>query len=376
MRAKPQKRVAMLILNYYPLVGGAEQQLASIAPLLQARGVDVQVLTRRYGDLVVFENVQGIPVYRLPAYGPKAIASICFTIAALVKLYQLRPDVIHAYSLFSPTTIAVLAHRIFGTPVVVKLLRGGHRGDIERMNSKTLGLFRLWLFGQTVAAFLTISQEITTELQAAHIPTERCIFLPNGVDIDRFQPTLLADRPSRRTDLGLAAGPTAVFTGRFVPEKQLAHLVDCWPTIRALIPDAQLVLVGDGPEKPNLQHQAGPGIRFVGPVDDVAPYLQAADVFVLPSRTEGLSNALLEAMASGLAVVTTAVGGNIDLVEQGQRGWLIEPDDQKSLCWALIALLSNPQLCAYFGQQARSHVVQHYALPVIADQLRDIYDRL
>ena len=104
-------RVAMVILEYAPLTGGAQRQLAAVAPLLAQRGVEIHVLTRRTRGLAAREEIGGVPVHRLAAPGPKAIASLCFTANAIARLAALRPDVVHAYSLFSPATIAALARR-------------------------------------------------------------------------------------------------------------------------------------------------------------------------------------------------------------------------------------------------------------------------
>lgn len=116
-------RVAMIIQGYYPRLGGAERQLGAIAPRLQAMGVNIQVLTRRYPGLKSREDVAGIPVHRLPVPGPKPLASLAFTMSALLLLRKLRPDIIHAHELFSPATTAVAARRLLGIPVVVKILR-------------------------------------------------------------------------------------------------------------------------------------------------------------------------------------------------------------------------------------------------------------
>jgi hypothetical protein len=121
----------MIIQAYYPHVGGAEQQLMALVPLLQARGVEINILTRRYPGLNSFEIIGGAPVHRLPIPGPKAVASTIFTLSALPLLARLRPHLIHAHELLSPTTTAVAAKRLFGIPVVAKVLRGGTLGDID-----------------------------------------------------------------------------------------------------------------------------------------------------------------------------------------------------------------------------------------------------
>src|SRR5687767_1062493 len=111
---KTAPRIAMIIHDFLPRVGGAERQLAAIAPLLQRRGFEVHILTRLYPGLPRLENMQDVIVHRLPAPGPKPIASLFFTINIVNMLRRLKPNIVHSYSLLSPTTGAVASKRLFG----------------------------------------------------------------------------------------------------------------------------------------------------------------------------------------------------------------------------------------------------------------------
>ncbi|MBI3243732.1 MAG: glycosyltransferase family 4 protein [Chloroflexi bacterium] len=373
MNTNQALRVAMIIQGYHPLVGGAERQLAAVAPLLQARGVDVHILTRRYPGLAAFEMIGGVPVHRLPIPGPKAVASAVFTLAALPLLWRLRPHVIHAYSLFSPATTAVTAKRLLGAPVVVKVLRGGALGDVIRLQQKSSGEGRMALFRKQVDAFVVISQEIDAELAAAGVPPERRVFLPNGVDIGHFAP---ADKQALRSKLGLPGAPIVVFAGRLAAEKRVDQLLALWPAARAAHAGATLLIIGTGEQELALKRAAGEGVQFVGQVDDVAPYLKAADLFVLPSSTEGLSNAMLEAMATGLPVVATSVGGTTDLITPGENGLLVPPDSPPALQEALLTLLADEARRTEMGRRGREQVLGDYALPAVAGRLRNLYNQL
>lgn len=369
-------RVVMLILDYYPRVGGAQQQLALQAPLLQNQGVDVTVLTRRFPGLAAQETIAGVPVIRLPAPPPKPLAAMLFSLSALWHLYRLQPDIIHAYSFLSPLTTAVIAHRLWNIPVVAKVLRGGVLGDIVRVQNKLLGLHRLVAYKKHTSTFITISQEIDAELAEIGIPSAQRTFIPNGVDIHRFSPLPPPQKTALRTKLQLPDGPLVLFTGRLVPEKRLEQLLAIWPAVRAQHPTARLLLLGAGPLENELRQQAGPGVIFGGRVDDVAPYLQTADLFVLPSVSEGLSNALLEAMAAGLPVVATAVGGAPDVIVHRESGWLITPDNPQELETAVLTLLAAPSARTQLGMAARAKIVQDFALDQVAHRLKQLYDRV
>ncbi|QTA88363.1 glycosyltransferase family 4 protein [Desulfonema magnum] len=372
-------RVVMISHGYYPRVGGAERQLAALTPLLRDQGVDVHVITRRDPGLVAFERVHGIPVYRLPVPGPKVTASLSFTLGALYLLGRLRPDIVHTHGLISPATTALAAKHLFGTPVVAKILGGGGKaglGDIERLRRGVLGKQRLEKFRRHFDMFLAITREIDTELALSGVPGSRRVLIPNGVDTTRFSPLSAQDREELRRELNLTGTPVVIFTGRLSPEKQIPHLLTLWPGVRQICPNALLLVAGDGPERAGLEQMAGPGVSFLGSVEDVSPYLQAGDIFVLPSAAEGLSNALLEAMAAGLPAIATDVGGASDVITHNENGWLVPPHDISALENAVITLSRDPESRVRLGYHAREHIRRNYALPMIAKRLRKLYEQI
>jgi len=374
---KESIRVAMIIQDYLPLGGGAERQLAALAPLLKEQQVEIHILTRRYSGLLPYELVDGVPVHRLPIIKPRSfLASLMFTLTAQPLLKRLQPDLVHAHGLLSPATVAVAAKRRLGTPVVAKVLRGGSFGDLDRLKRKPFGRRRIRLFRQQIDAFVTISQEIDEELSTVGVSPEQRFFIPNGVDLKRFYPVSLPEKQALRTALGLPGGPIVIYTGRLETEKRIDQLVKIWPSIRITQPDARLLILGTGTEEARLKQMAGDGVLFLGRVDNVADYLQTSDIFVLPSATEGLSNALLEAMASGLPAIATAVGGAPDLIDHCHNGWLISPDKPAELQEALLTLLNDAAFRNNFGRQGHRKVVENYALPATARQLRALYDQL
>lgn len=300
-----------------------------------------------------------------------------YTLAALRLLRQLRPDVIHAHELLSPATTAVAAKQRFGSPIVAKVLRGGTLGDLAKLHNKPLGARRIASLRQHMDAFITTSHEIDAELEAFSIDLSRRIYIPNGVDTDRFAPVTRADKQALRQPLNLLPdSPVVLFMGRLAAEKRVDNLLAIWPTIRHAHPHAELFIIGTGDEESKLRATAGLGVKFMGAIDDVAPYLQMADVFVLPSATEGLSNAMLEALATGLPVIATQVGGAPDIITDGINGSLIPPDDRSRLQDALSKLLGDATRRATFGSRGRAFIQQHYALPVTAQRLRTLYDQV
>jgi glycosyltransferase involved in cell wall biosynthesis len=370
-------RVAMLIQAYLPRFGGAERQLAALLPLLQQRDVEAFVLTRRYAGLSAFEMINGTPVYRLPIVGPKPMAALTYIAAAEMHIARLRPDVIHAHELLSPASAAQLAHRVWGIPVVAKVLGGGKNGDIDKLRRRPFGKQRLAGLRRQIDTFITVSGEINNELIQIGVPTERRLFISNGVDTNRFSPILPEQKLLLRKKLGLPdKAPIATFSGRLVPGKHVDRLLAAWRNLQKDFPQALLLVIGSGEEESSLRQMSGENVQFVGQVEDVASYLQSSDFFVLPSAAEGLSNALLEALSVGLPCIATAVGGTPDVIVDGVNGLLITPDNADELRSALLKFLSDGSTRQRMGVQARETIQARYSLESTADQLASLYIRL
>jgi len=372
-------RVAMLIQKYYPHVGGAEMQIQRLAPRLQARGFEVCVVTRHEKGLSRFEIIDGVPVYRLACPGPKPLAAMFYIWSAIGLLSRLRPDVIHAHEILSPASAALLAKRLYGWPVIVKILRGGIRGDIYKLKRSPLGIQRFRVLSRGVDSFVVISREIDRELSALGVPSEKRAFITNGVDTEIFAPVPDSQKEPLRAKLSLPPeGVLVVYLGRLTAEKRVDHLLRVWPDVRLAFPQSELLIVGTGPEEARLRAQSMsiPGVQFTGPVNDALSYLQAADLFVLPSATEGLSNSLLEALSVGLPVLATSVGGTPDVILHGVNGYLIPPDDLIALKTGLMDLLSDAVLRARLGSKGRQCALADFSLDSVAMRLTALYHSL
>jgi glycosyltransferase involved in cell wall biosynthesis len=370
-------RVWMLMQSFYPRIGGAESNLQALIPELRRRGIDVAVVTRRYPGMSARAAYAGAPVFRLPIVGGRVAASLGFSLTALAMLsrHSGQVDLIHAHELLSPTTTAVLARRLFRRPVVAHVLRGGQLGDLAVLRAGRLGPLRWSIFGRDVDAFIAVSAETRAELRAAGVGEDRIALIPYGVDLGRFRPPTPEERRATRQQFGVGEAPVAAYVGRLEPEKRLDVLLDAWPTVRARLPEAVLLVAGDGSCHDTLVATQVDGVRFLGPTHDPVACLQAADCFVLPSETEGLPNALLEAMAAGLPCVTTAIGGSSEAVRDGLEGWLVEPGDVASLADALAEALSREHRSS-LGVAARARASALYSLESNADRLANLYRQL
>lgn len=370
-------RVVMVIQKYYPFVGGAERQLQQLSARLKARGVEVSVLTRRYENLPSFEMVDGVPVYRLPAPGPKPLAAAAFIVSALWRIRQIRPDIIHAHELLSPATVVLYGKRLFGGHAVAKVLSGGDRGDIHKIVTRFGGSARIRTLRENLDGFIAVSHEVEAELEGIGIPAEKRFYIPNGVDMKRFSPIPAEDKARLRADLGLgSASPIVIYVGRLHPLKRVDLLLDAWPAVRAEHPNARLLVIGTGPEETALRQRGAEGVDFLGQKEDVIPYLRAADAYVLPSAREGLSNSLLEALATGLPAIATAVSGTPDVIRHEQEGLLIPANDGSALQSALLRLLGDASLRARLGAQGRTQIEAHYSMDAAVERVMELYEDL
>jgi L-malate glycosyltransferase len=198
--------------------------------------------------------------------------------------------------------------------------------------------------------------------------------MTSGVDTEQFHPG-----PSA-VEAELLPGPRVMFSGRLHPQKNLPLLLSAWTEIAGRTA-ANLILIGPGPDRRPLIELAGSlgiadRVQFVGAVANPADYLRAADVFVLPSVAEGMSNSLLEAMATALPCVVSGIGGNTDLVADGQTGRLVSTANAEAWSRTLLEVLEDPAEMRRYGEAAHRRIDEQFALNIVVDRYLELYRRL
>jgi glycosyltransferase involved in cell wall biosynthesis len=373
-------RILMVSTYFHPIVSGAERQALALALALRERGHAVAVATCRFTGLAPFETVEGIPVHRVIrplGSGAAYAATYLGSLLPFLVAHRSDFDLLHAHLLLLDAFAGGLVRVGFRTPVVAKAACGGTFGDVSRLRRIPMrSVFRIGL--RRIDRIVATSEQVRSELLDYGFPPSRVARIPNGVDTGRFAPR--HGRSELKTHLA-PEGPLAVFVGRLDVQKGLECLLRAWARVRAEHPRARLVLIGEGPQAHALQELAGAlGVQdevlFAGAQRDVRPYLQAADVFVLPSLAEGMSNALLEAMACGVPCVTTRVGGNVDLVTDGETGLLVDPGQEEPLARALLTLLDDPEGAQRLGEAARRRIEQGYTMEAVTERYLALYEEL
>jgi sugar transferase (PEP-CTERM/EpsH1 system associated) len=289
------------------------------------------------------------------------------------QLRRLAPDIVHSRNW--ATFDAVLAARLAGVSVVIHGEHGRDISDPDGLHARRNRIRRLC--GPLVRRFVAVSQDLHRWLvEHVRIPARKVVQICNGVDTERFAPgTGGHDRSS------IGRGPDQPILGtvaRLDPVKDQATLIRAFALTLREHPRATLVIVGDGPCRADLQRLTAtlglePHVRFLGERQDVAELLRSMDLFVLPSIAEGISNTVLEAMATGLPIVATRVGGNRELIEEGVNGCLVPKGDHVALASALGAYLGDDTLRMLHAKSSRQRAVEVFNLDHMRQAYRDLY---
>jgi sugar transferase (PEP-CTERM/EpsH1 system associated) len=287
-------------------------------------------------------------------------------------LRALRPAVVHSRNW--PAFDAVLAARLARVHYVVHGEHGRDATDPQGRNRRRNLLRRL--SNAFISRFVTVSEDLRRWLVGrVGIPARKVVTIPNGVDTVRFAPR---DKATARTALGLPPERRVVGTvGRLDPVKDQAGLVRAFASLTEAGAETLLVIAGDGPCRGSLQalieaEGLGRRVHLLGQRDDVPQVLAAMDVFVLSSLAEGMSNTILEAMATGLPIVATRVGGTPELVQDDVDGLLVPARNPPALAGALARYLGDPELRIAHGRAARRRALDAFSL----DRMRATYEAL
>lgn len=295
---------------------------------------------------------------------------------------RLSPRIVHSRNLSGLD--ALVPAKLAGVKRCIHSEHGFDVDNLDGRNVKTTLLRRL--HSPLIDRYVTVSRDLERFLiEHIGIRAERIEQIYNGVDTERFLPSAF-----KRVDLLPEAfrDPALMIigtVGRAQPIKSQATLLHALAAARAQQPQAaqamRIVVFGEGPELPALQVLActlglGDQVWFPGATQDVPAAMHSMDVFVLPSLNEGISNTILEAMASGLPVLATAVGGNVELVAGGVSGELFAPTDSDALAALLLKYYFESALRSRHGHAGRARACEHFSLHNMVRRYLDLYERV
>jgi sugar transferase (PEP-CTERM/EpsH1 system associated) len=288
-------------------------------------------------------------------------------------LYRLfrreRPHVVHTHA-WGTLLEGLVAARLARVPFVVH----GEHGTLQLRGYQRRLQRAAWSRADRV---LSVSSRLAERMTAeTGFPFDRIMTLRNGVDLSRFG---RQRRDEARQALGLPLGGFIIGTaGRLVPVKDQATLLEAVARVRAAGHEVTLVLAGDGPLKDDLESRAASlgislAVRFLGHCDRIETVFSALDVFILSSVSEGMSNTILEAMASGLPVVATRVGGADELIEDGVSGVLVRSRSAEAIAAAIMDMLADTPRRLEIGAAARRRAEAEFSLPSFTSRYERMY---
>lgn len=291
---------------------------------------------------------------------------------------RLRPAVVHSRNISGLDSL--LPARLAGVPYRLHGEHGWELVDLGGENRKNQWLRRL--HAPLVSRFIALSKHQERYLiDQVGVAQRRVEQIYNGVDVERFRPRGASDRPAHPF-----TGEHCVIgtVGRMQGVKDPLNLVEAFLHLRRSRPDlaprARLVMVGDGPLRDaalaRLEAEGADNDAWLpGAREDVAEQLRGMDVFALPSRAEGISNTILEAMATGLPTVVTDVGGTPELVRHQHTGWLVPSASPEALGDALARYVENPALAREHGAEGRARAEREFSLTAMVERYLSVYDR-
>jgi glycosyltransferase involved in cell wall biosynthesis len=350
-------------------VGGSQRQIVHLLKGLKAQGRQAELLYFREPSYLLDQLIEaGVPVHRI---GKRGAIDPLFLWRLWRFLREGRFQVVHAFSITAELWVRLLVPLVRGLRMVSSVRGLGLTGPDWHWRAKR------WIVNGSAAVISNTRAGAELVARRCGVAVQGIQVIPNGLELP--PPPQAALRQQARMALGFDENAQILlFVGRLVAEKNLGLL------LQALLrmPEASrpmVLLAGDGPERAGLMAEAARAglsehLSFLGERNDTLRLMQAADVLVLPSREEGLSNVLLEAMGSGLPVVATAVGGSPELIDHEQTGLLVPSNDAEALASALGSLFSSKALRNQLGDAARKHAEQRFALAAMVSGTALIYD--
>jgi len=359
MNKKHKKTILIFSAFYEPFEGGAERYVKEITRRLKEK-YDFIILTSRLSfKLPKYEERNGVNIYRL-GIGTK-LDKYLYPILALFKSFSIEKDLIHAV-LESYAGLSLFFHQALSkkTPTLLTLQSG-------RVKMPKFLFKKIHQAPDKIQAISNALAKRAQEFGAKNVEV-----VPNGIDLDLFSQDLKIKKEKFRI----------ICVSHLKKVKGLGYLIEAMPEVLARFPQTKLILIGEGPERKNLESQIAKlglqnKVELKGKLTNraIPEELQKAEVFVLPSLSEGLGISILEAQSCGVLVIASKVGGILDIIEDGKTGILTEPRNPEQIAQAVIKIFSQPEFAQKLIQNAKDGL-DKYDWRNIAQKINRIYQEL
>lgn len=361
--------ILMVIPSFYPLEGGAERQLKLLCDTLKNLDDDIclEVITRSIRGQPFREKNKNFSLTRIRTALYPYDFLIRLTHHVIVRRRNI--DIIHVHTLNSPAWLCAIIGRIFGIETIVKVPRSGDGSRLDRMSSNRAYKIVSHVFFRLVSKVVAITDDISQGLRKAGCPSGKIAKIPNGVLISPISKT------SKNRDKILC-----VCVGRLVKRKKVEELIDIWK-YDTINQNFDLAIIGDGPEFSKIsekisQFKLERSCKLYGALSqgEVFQLLSESKIFVHPSVSEGLSNALLEAMSKGNAIIARDIPANREILSKGKVGKLFK--NVGNVNEMLLEYLENSDKLAAHSVGSRRIISKYFSIEIVGKKYVDLYTRL
>lgn len=359
-----------MVVPYFPMPvwGGMEKQAYILAKSLAEDGHKIIVMARRFSaEQKSIEQTNGIEVIRLSfGSGLLKLFDGVYQLMIPFMLFSRRKefDIVHVHTIRIAGLISLVVAKLLGKKTLQKIPSVGIYGIFEPLQSFS-GWLRKRIFKLSADSIVSLSKKSVQELKSYGYPETRILKITNGVEAAKEVKGTIGEQELLKI----------VFLGRLVPKKGIFDLLEAWKIVVSDNSERllELGIFGQGPLKSIIQKNIYDNIltttaRVYGHTDDVQSILSSADIMVLPSYEEGNSNSVLEAMATGVPIVSTKVGGTPNLVGEIGSHFLYEPGDVTKLSEILLQLIKNKKLRTELGVKMRERALKHFSISDIKDK--------
>lgn len=360
--------------------GGAQRYVLDLASALKAQNVDITVACGGDGMLVDKLHTAGVRVIGIRAFGRdvKVLSDIVSFFTLLRILHHKRPDIFHVNS-SKMGLLGALAGRIYGVPRIIFTAHGWAFNEPRVWFVR----FFFYLLSCTIVLLahctIAVSSAVARDIGRFAFIRRRVTVVRNGIDTPAFLDRATARRALAEKSTGLSDGLWVGTVAELHPVKGLRQAMRGFGAFFSTHKNAQYIVIGEGELRNKLEHEIKKNgleqhVHLVGFVDDAAAYMQAFDMFLLPSLSEALNYAVLEAGTAGLPVIATSVGGMPEVIEHEKNGLLIEPNDENAIAHALRALADNAEKRHALGEALRTRVRDAFSLTRMVAETMRVYD--
>lgn len=377
---------------YHPNMGGSGRLSVTFTENYISKGGSAIVFCREISGLPFYDYNPNIKVYKLRSIYSNVhdleeisftniLISFLFSFSLIISFFRRKSEynVVHFFGAGLPLIVSALFLKLLGKKITATVLAANVGTEAGSLKERyfPFGLLMNSIL-KNVDFFIAMTDEIKEALLRDGFKEEKVRMIPNWVDTNKFCPIAPAMKSSLRKKLGFNESLSVLFVGRLVYRKGADLIIRAWKEVILANPSSVLMIAGTGIEQDNLKSLAREmgiekDVLFLGHINNADEYLKAVDIFVFPSRQEGMPTILLDAMACGLPVIASKIGGVVDVVEDGKAGILFEYEDVSGLSTALSGLIRDKETRDRLGVEARKKITEKYSIDRVADDYIKLY---